>query len=691
MTDPNPTVIHVVATVVDTERVLFYLVDGSTYTMQQTDNRLKAILDKVVPLNGRGLVAIVELNQKPVNAFVEAEKTTKGFVKFFKVARDKLASWLTPATEEPVVNVVEGGSIPPTTAEQAVALINEVREQNLSLSGQRLEKSLKKQEAVQAAMQQMTPQPKTADLRPHMEPVHVDQTFDPVTESIVGVVDDQVIADMHQLETMLKNMNQTRKVEGFKNFMTRISKVIKERRHSVEDLIRFLERADLPLANDGSVIAYKMLKSVGKEGDFADCHTGRVKQKVGSLVRVLPELVDLSRDRECSNGLHIARRAYLGGFSGDVCVLCKIAPEDFMAVPHQDSNKVRVQAYEILDKIDNNTMQKLKRNMPGSDDKVFLNQLYKAIHGLYPPPVEEVLITAQSGGGLKITPLRAPPKPSVDMVESMITKPAAVLEKVKAFDDPTAQHAATNPEFIHGQIDAIQKAADDLGIDPEDVQAAVDFHDKVVANGGTNEGMGTMLPEPEREGSSNRDVAHGGGALAYEPPTTPQETPVTTAPTGTYRERCQKLWDAYKAASSDAVRVEAAKAIMTLKKDSKKGWDKLGMDKAMVIMIENTIAGQKDEPVKTTVAPVVTKATPKTQDLSAKLGGKKVAVPAEATEGMSKKELIRHLYDKWNKDNSVQNGEALLAAKKQAKKGWDVLGLTTKEIETIDLFLGGKK
>ena len=492
---------------------------------------------------------------------------------------------------------------------------------------------------------------------------------------------------------MLKNMNQTRKVEGFQNFMTRISAVIKKRRHSVEDLIRFLERADLPLANDGSVIAYKMLRN-STNGTFVDCHSGKVKQRVGSVVRVLPELIDLSRDRDCSNGLHIARRGYLSGFSGDVCVLCKIAPEDFMAVPHSDANKVRVAGYQILDVIDPKTTNKLKQNRPGTDDKHFLNQMYKAIHGLYPAPVEEVLITQQMGGGLRITPLRQiPPEPTLPPELIRAPAPKALLEENKAFDDLTAQHSATNPEFVHDTLDAIKQAADELGENPEDVAAAAEFHDKLVENGGTNEGMGKMMPEPT---PPDPEVAYGGGALETQyispgpsrtDPLAPPKGEPMTAPTGTYRERCQKLWDAFKAATSPAVQVEAAKAIMALKKEAKKGWDKLNMDPSMVKMIEDTIAGKPPlpEPKKTE-----TKASNTTKTLSSKMGGKKVDVPPEATEGMSKSEKTRYLYDRWNKDNSVQNGEALLAHKKAAKKGWAVLGLTPGEIDTIKMFLENK-
>lgn len=161
-----------------------------------------------------------------------------------------------------------------------------------------------------------------------------------------------------------------------------------------------------------------------------------------------------------------------------------------------------------------------------------------------------------------------------------------------------------------------------------------------------------------------------------------------TAPTGTYRERCQKLWDAFKAASTPAVQLQAAKAIVALKKEAKKGWDKLNMDDSMVKVIEETIAG-KPPAIASTVAPP--KASSATKSLSSKMGGKTVSVAPAVTEGMSKAQLTRHLFDKWNNDNSAANAKALLDHKKAAKKGWSVLGLTEKEIETIKLFLGEGK
>ena len=193
MTQTPPTVIHVIAAVVDTERVQFYLVDGNTYTMPQTDPRLKDILDKVIPLNARGQIAVVELTTKPTNTFVEAEKTTKGFVKFFKVARDKLTNWLTPSSTPETVVVSEGGVIPDKGSVQAVSAVMDACEAKQARDTRQQEKTDAKAAEMAKVMQ---PQPKTEDLRPHLTPVSPEQSFDPVNETIVGIVDDTVFADM---------------------------------------------------------------------------------------------------------------------------------------------------------------------------------------------------------------------------------------------------------------------------------------------------------------------------------------------------------------------------------------------------------------------------------------------------------------------------------------------------------------
>ncbi|MEL2330844.1 hypothetical protein, partial [Klebsiella pneumoniae] len=86
-----------------------------------------------------------------------------------------------------------------------------------------------------------------------------------------------------------------------------------------------------PIADDGCIVIYKLLLKDGpsdhKEFSYRDIHSQKVPQSVGTLVCMNESLVDPDRRNECSNGLHVARRQYLGNFSGNVCVLAKVAPE----------------------------------------------------------------------------------------------------------------------------------------------------------------------------------------------------------------------------------------------------------------------------------------------------------------------------------------------------------------------------
>jgi hypothetical protein len=171
-----------------------------------------------------------------------------------------------------------------------------------------------------------------------------------------------------------------------------------------------MEKGDLPLAEDGCIIAYKVLrykkdKETGKILHYVDCHTGKIPQKVGSFLVVDEKLVDTNRRNECSNGLHIARRGYVGGFSGDVCVLAKIAPEDVVTVPHNDPNKVRVMGYHILAELPKDAFAQLKRNVAATSIPEVQKLLTDAIKGNHVAKLEEVRVTKQLGEGIIITQL----------------------------------------------------------------------------------------------------------------------------------------------------------------------------------------------------------------------------------------------------------------------------------------------
>ena len=132
------------------------------------------------------------------------------------------------------------------------------------------------------------------------------------------------------------------------NFFRRLAPIMKDRRHSAEDLMKFIKRSEMPLTNDGRVICYKRVISIdGKEGYF-DCHTRKVPQNVGTRVSMDVALVDPNRHQSCSQGLHVANLGYMKSFHGSHTLIVLINPEDFIAVPHNEDTKARVSVYDVV-------------------------------------------------------------------------------------------------------------------------------------------------------------------------------------------------------------------------------------------------------------------------------------------------------------------------------------------------------
>lgn len=167
-------------------------------------------------------------------------------------------------------------------------------------------------------------------------------------ETLVANVGGKEIPGAQSLAMQVSRAAYGKNYKGFEIFMKRLSDEIENRGHTVQELLRFMEKADLPIAEDGSIIAYKTLRKTTEEGVFVDCHSRKVRQKLGSRVSMPMKDVDDSRRTQCSTGLHIARRTYLRWFSGDVIVLVKIDPCDVIAVPLGEPDKMRVMAYHIV-------------------------------------------------------------------------------------------------------------------------------------------------------------------------------------------------------------------------------------------------------------------------------------------------------------------------------------------------------
>lgn len=627
------TKMKIIAAVIDTENMVLYKENGDTYKIPQGDPRIQRILDD--HLEDLEANRTVEIDLYDLNHYKEMEENTSGMVKFFKTTK-RMVKNLLGMDDENSLNIAPTGTY-----------------------GQNIAKSGGASPKMQAA---------TAEIMKNADRPDGNLAED---ETVVAVIDGITIPGVENLDNLIKHCNSLKEYTGLNALLKRMANVIEKRGHSMADLLKFLEKSDMPIADDGSIIAYKLVrKSSKKGGDFVDCHSGNVTQSVGSYVCMDPKLVDPNRRNECSNGLHVGRRAYMGGFHGDTCLMIKIAPEDVIAVPSYDANKVRVCGYHILGTLSGDGYRAIKANRPftelqTADGKKDSELLRRAIENRLPNPTEKVEIGGHRGTALKITKLdnRGITPISVARAEGI-----PVGNEVETKPERTVKAVETEPEKAGTSADPV---------DPRKVQEKKQAAKKSApAKGSTR----------EAEAKALRDA-------------------MVNAKGGTDAER------------------KAAQALLDFKKKKKVSWTKLGLkdqdgkDAQAIVKAEAKATGTKDgngaagsAKAKTTPkpkakAPAKKKAVkpaskpkpapkakapakkkraapklptaPKPKKVTAKKQ-KSISAPApkKATPSSSREEEARALYKakKWSD---------LLSFKRKKKVSWSVLGFTAKEEQEI--------
>lgn len=357
--------VTIVGISVDAQNAVLYLEDGSTVTIAQGDPRLPIIVEtakKYIPVDGSAVVDIAE-PVKVRNEFKETEEGTGGLIKFFRVAKSFVKKFIDTESPEKVdetvahISPLELGIKPG----QTILDVEEADDLTYALEAQpaAVEAAVETPVAEEVKPVEMTNDQKielaTARMRelagngcsaddPDFHKPITDE--DPDTIVALNTKTGSVIPHAHKLSSQMKAASKLKDFRGFVNFINRLEPVLKDRGHSAEDLMKFIEHGDLPIADDGCIVIYKRLKE--KHGTFVDVHSGNIKQNVGSYVFMRPGLVDPNRRQDCSNGLHVASLGYLSSFSGNVTVMAKVRPEDVFAVPEYSHTKMRVCGYHIL-------------------------------------------------------------------------------------------------------------------------------------------------------------------------------------------------------------------------------------------------------------------------------------------------------------------------------------------------------
>jgi hypothetical protein len=672
--------IRIVAAVVDVHALTLYKEDGSTLIIKQGDARLRRIVTDATPQLIEKGWAEVDVGIHVENSYADFEKEGTGTVKFFRIAKDKLkrlfgAEAVRVPVEE-VITPVPPLSIGPVPTQATPAALPDVlpasptsatpAQDHIATAGiydvSEEDEVLAAVEAVEKPAQ-LTKVEHTMnvvdEILAHAVPVqhenfhetdiavqgNVVETSgdtigkpveDTASDTIIAVVDGKVIPGMEKIKTQFGRAAKLGSTKGVENFLKRLAAVIEQRSHSVEDLLKFMERGDLPIAEDGSILIYKVLRKSSEK--YVDCHSRKVTQFVGAYVCMDPSMVDHNRSTECSNGLHVARRGYIKSFSGDVCVLAKLAPEDVIAVPLYDSNKMRVCGYHIIAELEDKHYQLLKANRPITDDEDGKKLLALAMAGIHIRRTHEVRVTGSMGAGVKITEL--PDVPAVDTLAKALASVDAEAEAVHILDP-----VQPDPEVVKTAVALENPAAEQLDtpIDPLDVVKTVE---KAVLS---------------------------------------------------RKYQAQVMYKEWRAAASPADKAGRHHALMLFKKTAKVGWDKLGITdpafinpgkvkpeakkgKAKVNKRKGPGKTPKLEFTKPSTTPKLFPAAPDHILKGADYAAKRVVNDVELSEGSPRERITKLLAIGLT---SIGVAQAILTIKKKSKKSWTILGVTEAQVADI--------
>lgn len=138
---------------------------------------------------------------------------------------------------------------------------------------------------------------------------------------------------------------------------------------AVNELFLFMEHSELPITEDGYLIAYKIVRD-----DYFDIYSGKFDNSVGKVVEMPRFEVDDNRSNTCSSGLHFCSKEYLpyyGTKKGDRCMLVKINPRDIVSIPNDYNNaKGRTCRYEVVGEVTTDEWRKFLADRDYNDKSV---------------------------------------------------------------------------------------------------------------------------------------------------------------------------------------------------------------------------------------------------------------------------------------------------------------------------------
>ncbi|TXN08954.1 hypothetical protein FV222_00345 [Methylobacterium sp. WL103] len=255
------------------------------------------------------------------------------------------------------------------------------------------------------------------------------------------------IEDASLLEKHIGEVAVTGSV-GLGRFIERFARL--DHKHTADELLKFVQKMDLPIADDGCIVVYKFLT---KQGDdrFVDSHTRKIVQRLGSRVSMPLDKVNMSR-AQCASGLHVCSATY--GQYGDAIFLAKVDPADVVAIPENYSGgKMRCTAYHLVALLDGAAHSAVSAKKSALTANGATGIVANVIAGNHPAILEEVVVGGsfvQNTETKVTTTVVSQPQaaPALNPV-----RPIAAVAKIDPKDVKDRLHAALNPtpQFEIGQ------------------------------------------------------------------------------------------------------------------------------------------------------------------------------------------------------------------------------------------------
>lgn len=180
---------------------------------------------------------------------------------------------------------------------------------------------------------------------------------------------------------------------------------------SVEELYDFLEKTGLPITDNGTFLAYKVVldnyysKTSGQEKLIQGKRDkeGRIYNGVGETIEMSRQDVDNNRNNACSKGLHVGGLAYSGVNGsfydvGDRVVIIEVNPKDAVSVPtDHNCHKLRVCKYRVVADYSENLTAPLYKTEEKSVKEVEKSVPQGKMYGTKPDGTKFYAVRGQGG------------------------------------------------------------------------------------------------------------------------------------------------------------------------------------------------------------------------------------------------------------------------------------------------------